>query len=89
MSRSVSLYEKALQNPKGLSFAELCRLAEYAGFHFKRQRGSHRIYKHPDLSSRIQIMTFQESKHSEAKPYQVRQLLDVIDAYHLIKAEER
>ena len=38
-------------------------------------RGSHRVYRHATART---IMTFQEV-NGMAKPYQVRQLLDVID----------
>ena len=84
MTRREKLYEKALNNPKGLSFDELCRLAEYAGFDFKRQKGSHRIYKHPEIHGIEQTINIQEWKNGEAKPTQVRNLLDLIDKYRLI-----
>lgn len=84
MTRREKLYEKALNNPKDLSFDELCRLAEYAGFGFKRQKGSHRIYKHPEIPGIEQTINIQEWKNGEAKPTQVRNLLDLIDKYRLI-----
>lgn len=65
----------ARNNPGGLRFSDLCRLAEAFGFELQRQKGSHRIYAHDGLS---QIMNFQNDRGS-AKAYQVRQLLDCID----------
>ncbi len=85
MSRQVKLYEKALRNPKGLAFDELCRLAEYAGFSFARQKGSHKTYKNTEIHDRLdQQITISSGKHGEAKPYQVRDLLDLIEKYDLI-----
>ncbi len=85
MSRRVKLYEKALRNPKGLTFDELCRLAEYAGFSFARQKGSHKTYKNPEIPDRLdQQITISSGKHGEAKRYQVADLLDIIEKYHLI-----
>ncbi len=68
------LLAKAVRNPAGLRFAELCRLAEDVGFEFSRQRGSHRIYRHHGLGM---TLSFQDSR-GQAKPYQVRQLLTII-----------
>ena len=74
MAKSEQLLAKAVRNPGGLRFAELCQLAEYVGFEFSRQRGSHRVYRHPGLRK---TLSFQNSR-GQAKPYQVRQLLSII-----------
>lgn len=50
--------------------------AEYAGFEFIRQRGSHRIYRHHGLGRTLSVQDFR----GEAKPYQVRQLISIIEA---------
>lgn len=49
MAKKVKLYKKAKDSYQSLSFDELCLLAEKAGFTFSRQKGSHKLYKHPDL----------------------------------------
>ncbi len=86
MSRRVKLFGKALNNPKGLSFDELCRLAEYAGFSFARQKGSHKTYKNPEIPDRLdQQITICSGKHGEAKRYQVDDLLGIIEKYDLIE----
>jgi len=46
------------------------------GYHFKRQTGSHAIYKCPGLP-RIEIQPI----GSMAKAYQVRQVIKIIDEY--------
>jgi predicted RNA binding protein YcfA (HicA-like mRNA interferase family) len=74
MSRCEKLLARASRNPTGLKFDELCHLAECFGFEFSRQRGSHRIYRHAELRRTISLQDYQ----GEAKPYQVRQLLQFI-----------
>ena len=70
------LLKRARKSPNTLRFEEVCQLAECHGFLFARQKGtSHRIYKHPKLRD---VMNFQ-SHRGNAKPYQVRQLLDAIE----------
>ena len=75
MGRYERLLAKAKRNPAGLRLEELCRLAEHAGFEFVRQRGSHRIYRHHGLGGTLSVQDFR----GEAKPYQVRQLISVIE----------
>ncbi len=73
---------EALAAKKSLPFAELCRLAEDAGFVRDRHKGSHTIYKHPDyiLDMRLRPsdrMNFQPNDN-KAKPYQVAELVEFI-----------
>jgi hypothetical protein len=69
------LLDRARNFPSGITFDELCRLADNNGFIFRRQAGSHKIYKHPQGA----MMNFQPDKNGMAKTYQVKQLLDFID----------
>ena len=73
MSKYEKLLQKAVEASGNLRFADLCSLAELAGFVFDRSAGSHRIYKHPSGF----MMNFQDV-NGKAKPYQVKQLLDFI-----------
>lgn len=49
------------------------------GFNLVRVTGSHHIFKHPNVSEMINI---QEVK-GEAKPYQIRQFLKLVERYNL------
>jgi len=69
------LLEHARRSPTNLRFSELCRLAECYGFVHDRTKGSHAIYKHPDVQ---QVQNFQDH-NGKAKAYQVRQLVNAID----------
>ncbi|MFZ4396019.1 MAG: toxin HicA [Kiritimatiellia bacterium] len=65
-------------NPKGVSFADLCRACEHY-FGQPRQKGtSHRIYRTPwQGDPRVNI---QDDK-GKAKVYQVRQVLKAIERW--------
>lgn len=84
MSRVEELFHKAKVSPHNFSFTELCNLAEAVGFEFKRQNGSHLIYKHIYIQGRESRMNFQNYK-GKAKPYQIRQLVDFIEQYDLLQ----
>ncbi len=64
---------------RNVAFADMKSLIE--GFGFKRVRvaGSHHIFKHPTVSEMINL---QEVK-GEAKPYQIRQFLRLVERYNL------
>jgi len=58
------------------SFKDLCRIAEAFGFVPKRTNGSHHIFQHPDVPGNLNL----QPSGKNAKPYQIRQLLDMIDS---------
>lgn len=65
-------------------FSDLRRLLGDLGFERLRVRGSHEIYSHPSISEMVNL---QEIK-GQVKPYQLRQLLRLIERYDL-RLEER
>jgi len=79
MTRRRKLIEKARNNPTGVRFQEICLLAEHLGFTKRGGKGSHVVYEKEGVE---EILTFQDRK-GMAKPYQVKQLLAVIDKYRL------
>ena len=54
------------------------------GFEFARVSGSHHIFTHPDIS---ELLNLQEVR-GEAKPYQIRQFLRLVERYNLKLREE-
>jgi hypothetical protein len=80
MDKCEKLLQKARRSPGGLSFREICTLAECHGFLFRRQDGtSHRVYTHPKIPHTLGgFQNFQNDK-GKAKDYQVRQLLRAIE----------
>lgn len=77
--RKKRLFVKISKSQTNIKFSNLCDLAEFYGFVFDRQKGSHRVYRHKKHPG---IMNFQEVK-GKAKPYQVKQLLNFIAQHKL------
>ena len=73
------LLQKALSSPANLPFQEIFALAVAFGFHLSRVSGSHHVYAHPDLR---ELLNLQEVG-GKAKPFQVKQLLGLIERYNL------
>jgi predicted RNA binding protein YcfA (HicA-like mRNA interferase family) len=62
-----------------VAFADLCNLAEGLSFELRRVSGSHHVFAHPDIPQVINL----QSVRGQAKPYQVRQLLRLVERYDL------
>jgi len=79
MTQRQKLIEKRRMNPAGIRFREICLLAEHLGFSRRGGKDSHVVYERDGIS---EILTVQDRK-GMAKPYQVKQLLAVMDKYDL------
>jgi virulence-associated protein VapD len=64
---------------KNVAFSDLRRLLEAMGFALSRTSGSHHIFNHPKINELINIQEID----GEAKPYQVRQFLRMVERYNL------
>ena len=62
-----------------IAFGDFLRLTENFGFRVARRSGSHHILAHPAIP---ELLNLQEVT-GEAKPYQVRQFLRLIERYNL------
>ena len=74
------LLQKALQSAVNLRFDEVRALARAFGFRLSRVSGSHHIFVHSEVR---ELLNLQEVK-GKAKPYQVKQLLSLVERYNLI-----
>ena len=61
-----------------ISFDDLCGLLERLGFE-RRTRGSHNVFRKTDIVERPNL----QRSGNNAKPYQVRQVRDIILKYKL------
>lgn len=61
-----------------IAFDDLRRLLLSLGFD-ERIKGSHHLYRRPDVAERINL----QRAGSKAKPYQVRQVREILVKYHL------
>jgi hypothetical protein len=71
----------AVQNVRFNDFAEFVR---GFGFRLPRIRGSHHIFGHQNFSEQLNLQNVQ----GEAKPYQIRQFLRLIERYNLTLEEK-
>jgi predicted RNA binding protein YcfA (HicA-like mRNA interferase family) len=78
------LLKRILVAPHNVRFRDLLGLANALGFRVERIEGSHHILTHPDLA---ELLNLQEVK-GEVKPYQVRQLLRLIERHNLSLRED-
>ncbi len=62
-----------------VAFNDMVKLAEGFGFHIVRVSGSHHIFTHPDIPELLNLQSVQ----GQAKPYQIRQLLRLVERYNL------
>lgn len=73
------LLNKALTGSKNIRFSDMVGLVEAFGFRLSRVRGSHHIFVHTDLPELLNL----QDVGGQAKPYQIRQFLRLIERYNL------
>lgn len=80
MSKFENLISKLMQGnaDANFSFNDICKISDNLGFE-KRIKGSHHIYFKKDIEEIINI----QPDNSKAKPYQVKQVRNIILRYKL------
>lgn len=73
-----ALLQRIRTKRHNVRFWDFIRLVEAHGFEFAGQAGSHRGYRHPCGA----VLNLQE-RDGEAKPYQIGQFLQMVDAFGL------
>jgi predicted RNA binding protein YcfA (HicA-like mRNA interferase family) len=84
MTKKQKLVQKLFSGSKDTRFADLQVVVEAFGFRLSRISGSHHIYIHPDVPELINL----QEVDGKAKPYQVKQLLELIERYDLSLEDE-
>lgn len=74
------LFQRIINNPRNVRFETLTMLAISFGFTLVRIRGSHHIFSHSQIDEIVNL----QNVEGMAKPYQVRQLLGLIERYNLV-----
>lgn len=80
MTKKDKLLKKILSGSKNVRFAEFTALIEAFGFTLERISGSHHIFSHPDVP---QTISAQPDHTGQAKPYQMKQFVKLIEKYNL------
>lgn len=73
------LLQRIINNSKNVKFNEFVLLIESFGFSLTRTEGSHHIYKNIKIQEIINI----QNVKGEAKPYQIKQFLILVEKYDL------
>ncbi len=77
--------EKILDGSRNVRFADLRGLVESFGFTLTRVSGSHHIFTHPDVPELVNLQEI----GGQAKPYQVRQFLKLVEEYNLTLEDDK
>jgi len=85
MTTKRKILQRILAGSKNIRFSDMAALAEGFGFSPSRTEGSHHIFVHPDIP---ELLNLQEVK-GQAKPYQMRQFLKLVERYSLKLKEKR
>ncbi len=78
------LLKKLLSGSKSIQSAEATACVEAFGLRLARISGSHHIYVHPCVPELINL----QSVDGKAKPYQVKQFLQIVEQYDLRLEDE-
>lgn len=82
MSKKQKLLQKLIkgQSDKNFDFADLCTLVQQIGFTIRSGKGDHSVFYKEGVE---EIISLQPTKDGKAKPYQVRQIRDILRKYRL------
>jgi len=84
MKRRKLLERLAQGHLRTVAFGDIINMVEGFGFRLVRTSGSHHIFTHPAIP---ELVNLQEVK-GEAKPYQIRQFLRLVEMYNLRLEDE-
>jgi len=68
-----------------VTFGDMVRLVEAFGFHLGRINGSHHIFIHAEIPELLNM----QNVGGQAKPYQIRQFLRLLERYNMILENDR
>lgn len=85
MSTKRRILQRILAGSKNIRFPDMIYLVEGFGFRLSRTDGSHHILVHPEIP---ELVNLQEVK-GQAKPYQIRQFLKLVERYNLKLKEDK
>jgi predicted RNA binding protein YcfA (HicA-like mRNA interferase family) len=78
------ILQKILAGSKNIRFSDMVNLVEGFGFTLSRTDGSHHIFTRQDIP---ELVNLQKIK-GQAKPYQIRQFLKLVEKHDLILEEK-
>jgi len=79
------LWEHIQRNVQNIRFSDFCRLVEWFGFTRKGGKGSHQTYFHPKIREILDLQPL----GGQAKPYQIKQFLRLLESHKLEKEKNK
>ncbi len=79
MSKRRKILAKILAGSRNVAFSDIALLAEGFGFRLSRVSGSHHIFVHSRTTELLNL----QNVNGQAKPYQIRQFMDLVERYNL------
>ena len=73
------ILQKVLSGSRNVRFADMVTLVQAFGFHLSRTKGSHHIFTHPAIAELLNL----QNVHGQAKPYQIKQFLNLVERHNL------
>ena len=80
MNSKAKLLQKILSGSKNVRFGDMVALANAFGFRLSRTKGSHHIFTHPEIPELVNL----QDVHGQAKPYQIKQFLKLVERHNLL-----
>jgi predicted RNA binding protein YcfA (HicA-like mRNA interferase family) len=78
------LLKKIIGDSKNIRFTEMVNLIEGFGFKLSRTDSSHHIFARPDIPELVNL----QNVKGQAKPYQMRQFLKLVEKHNLKLEDE-
>jgi predicted RNA binding protein YcfA (HicA-like mRNA interferase family) len=85
MTKRQKTLSKTLAGSRNVSFDEFRLLVESFGFRLSRVRGSHHVFTHPKVKELVNL----QNVKGQVKPYQVKQVMELVERYSLTLEDER
>jgi len=73
------ILQKILAGSKNIRFSDMVNLVKGFGFELSRTDGSHHIFARPDIPELVNL----QNVRGQAKPYQMRQFLKLVEKHNL------
>ncbi|MBF0517227.1 MAG: type II toxin-antitoxin system HicA family toxin [Nitrospirae bacterium] len=78
------LLKEIIGNSKNIRFSDMVNIVRGFGFVLSRTEGSHHIFVCPDIPELVNL----QNVKGQAKPYQIRQFLKLVEKHNLKLEDE-
>ena len=79
MTQKQKLLRKLLAGSNNIAFNDMLAIVEAFGFSLSRVNGSHHIFENTAIGEQLNL----QNKKGKAKPYQIKQFLQLVEQYNL------